>query len=73
MFFSIIIPVYNSEKTLSKLLNSILEQNFNNYEIIIINDGSVDNTEDIILSYKSKFNHYKYIFKFNEKYWFAKC
>lgn len=56
MFFSIIIPVYNSEKTLSKLLNSILEQNFNNYEIIIINDGSVDNTEDIILSYKSKFN-----------------
>ena len=58
MFFSIIIPVYNSEKTLSKLLNSILEQNFNNYEIIIINDGSVDNTEDIILSYKSKFNHY---------------
>lgn len=65
MFFSIIIPVYNSEKTLSKLLNSILEQNFNNYEIIIINDGSVDNTEDIILSYKSKFNHYKYIFKEN--------
>ena len=66
MFFSIIIPVYNSEKTLSKLLNSILEQNFNNYEIIIINDGSVDNTEDIILSYKSKFNHYKYIFKENK-------
>lgn len=65
MFFSIIIPVYNSEKTISKLLNSILKQNFNNYEIIIINDGSVDKTEDIILSYKSKFSHFKYIFKEN--------
>lgn len=65
MFFSVIIPVYNSEKTLGKLLNSILEQDFNNYEIIIINDGSVDKTEDIILSYKSKFSYYKYIFKEN--------
>jgi len=51
---SIIIPVYNAEKTLSYCLNSILEQTYKNFEIILINDGSVDKSLKIISEYKSK-------------------
>ena len=45
---SIIIPVYNSEKYIEKCLNSILKQKYTNYEIIIVNDGSKDNSQVII-------------------------
>lgn len=52
--FSIIVPVYNVEKYLKKCLNSIIKQTYKNFEVIIINDGSTDNSEDIIKSYKDK-------------------
>ncbi|MDB8460403.1 glycosyltransferase family 2 protein [Turicibacter sanguinis] len=45
---SIIIPVYNVEKYIEKCLKSILLQSFSNIEVIIINDGSSDNSEEII-------------------------
>ena len=51
---SIIIPVYNAERTLCKCLDSILEQDFNNYEIILVNDGSKDSSLDICNEYGSK-------------------
>ena len=51
---SIIIPVYNAEHTLCKCLDSILEQDFNNYEIILVNDGSKDSSLDICNEYGSK-------------------
>ena len=51
---SIIIPVYNAERTLCKCLDSILEQNFNNYEIILVNDGSKDSSLEICKEYSSK-------------------
>ena len=41
-FFSIIIPVYNVEKFLQECVNSVIEQLFKNYEIILIDDGSTD-------------------------------
>ena len=47
---SIIIPVYNVEKYLNKCIKSILNQTYSNLEIIIINDGSTDNSLDIIKS-----------------------
>ena len=50
---SVIIPTYNSEKYIKKSLNSIFIQNFDNYEIIICDNLSKDNTIKIIK--KSKF------------------
>ena len=47
-FFSIIIPTYNRSNFISATVNSILQQTFYDFEIIIIDDGSIDNTEDVI-------------------------
>lgn len=54
MLFSIIIPVYNSEKTIRNCINSILAQSFTNFEVILINDGSTDNTLEILTEYAKK-------------------
>lgn len=48
---SIIIPMYNAEKYISKCLKSIINQSFNNIEIIIVNDGSTDNSLEICKKY----------------------
>ena len=53
-FFSIVIPAYNSEKYLNECLKSVLEQRFESFEIIIIDDGSVDNTYEIAKKYEKK-------------------
>lgn len=54
--FSIIIPAYNCEKTISKCLESILDQSYKNIEIIIIDDGSNDNTFKICDDIKNRDN-----------------
>ena len=56
--FSVIIPVYNKGKQLSKTIESVLEQCFSDFEIIIINDGSTDASESIIKSFKDSRIHY---------------
>lgn len=57
---SIIIPVYNSEKYLSKCLNSVIYQTYSNLEIIVINDGSTDNSESIVKEYLNNDDRIKY-------------
>src|SRR5574344_1567100 len=52
---SVIVPVYNTSKYLKKCLDSILSQKGQNFEIILINDGSTDNSEQIIKDYQNKF------------------
>ena len=47
MLFSIIIPMYNASKSIKLCLDSILRQNFDDYEVVIINDGSTDDSESI--------------------------
>jgi len=51
---SIILPTYNAEKYLSESIGSILRQTFTNFELIIIDDGSTDNTKAILNSYSSE-------------------
>lgn len=53
-YVSIIIPAYNCEDTISETLDSILMQSYQNFEIVIINDGSTDHTVQIIMDYKKK-------------------
>ncbi|MGM9882457.1 MAG: glycosyltransferase family 2 protein [Bacilli bacterium] len=52
---SVIIPVYNVEKYLAKCLDSLINQEFSDYEIIVVNDGSPDNSQSIIDSYVEKY------------------
>lgn len=52
--FSIVVPVYNTSKVLKRCLDSILSQSYDNFELIIVNDGSTDNSLDIIKEYKDK-------------------
>ena len=51
---TLIIPVYNSEKYIGRCLDSILNQKYKNFEIMIINDGSTDKSQEIINEYKQK-------------------
>ncbi len=54
---SVVIPVYNGEKTLAACLESILEQPYGNFEIIVVNNQSTDRTLEIAQSYKNKFSN----------------
>ena len=58
---SVIIPVYNGEKFIQECLDSITNQSLNEIEIICINDGSTDNTLDILNEYSSRDNRIKII------------
>ncbi len=52
--FSVIICAYNIEKYISKAINSVLEQTFKDYELILVNDGSKDNTLNILKKYEAE-------------------
>jgi glycosyltransferase involved in cell wall biosynthesis len=54
---SIITPNYNYSKYIGKTIDSIINQNYNNIEYIIVDDGSTDNSVDIIRKYQLKFPH----------------
>lgn len=62
---SIIVPVYNVEKYLEECLESIINQTYSNIEIIIINDGSTDNSKFICETYKRKDNRIELLNKKN--------
>jgi glycosyltransferase involved in cell wall biosynthesis len=63
-YFSIVIPVYNKEKFVAKTIESVLSQTFTAFEIIIVNDGSTDQSEAKISTFKD--NRIKYYSKKNE-------
>ena len=64
---TIIIPVYNAEKTVSKCIDSILNQTNKNYQVLLINDGSKDNSLKVIKEYEKNYpEHIKVISKENE-------
>lgn len=53
---SIIVPVFNTEKYLKKCLDSLINQTLDDIDVIIVNDGSTDNSEKIINEYLEKYN-----------------
>lgn len=63
---SIIIPVYNVEKYLEKCLDSVVNQTFKDFEVICINDGSTDNSLNILKRYAAKDSRFRIIDKENE-------
>lgn len=56
--FSVLIPVYNKEKYLSKTIESVLKQSFTDFELILVNDGSTDSSEEIIKTFNDTRIHY---------------
>ena len=58
---SVVMPVYNGEKYLENTIKDIRAQSYDNYELIIVNDGSTDSTEAILKELSEKDSHIKYI------------
>lgn len=66
-FFSIILPTYNRASFIDKAISSVLAQTFTDWELIIVDDGSTDNTKDIIKKYSEINNNIKYIYQSNKE------
>ena len=64
--FSIIVPIYNAEKYLSECLDSILFQNYEHFEVIMVDDGSTDNSNEICQFYCNKDDRFKLIVQKNQ-------
>lgn len=63
---SFIVPVYNGERYLSRCVDSILDQTVADYEVILVNDGSTDNTESVCLKYADADGRIKYVSQSNQ-------
>lgn len=63
--FSVIIPVYNTDKYLEECILSVLNQTYKNFEIILVDDGSIDNSPKICDEYAEKYENIKVIHKKN--------
>lgn len=65
MRYSVVIPVYNSEGTLRRCLDSLVGQQFSDYELLIINDGSTDGSDAICREYAGTYSCVRYFAKEN--------
>lgn len=63
--FSIIIPVYNRENSISKAIDSVLKQSYEHWELILIDDGSKDRTKEVCQRYANKDTRVRYFYKEN--------
>ena len=63
---SVIIPCYNGEKYLSQALKSVLWQTYNNWECILVDDGSTDKSAEIFKKYAQHDNRFRYIYQENK-------
>ena len=63
--FSIIVPIYNVERYLEQCIESVLAQDYQNYELILVDDGSPDNSIDICVKYAKQYSNIVFIHKIN--------
>ena len=63
--FSVIIPVYNAENTLRRCLDSLVQQSYEDYEILLVNDGSADQSGQICESYAKEYPQIRFFQKEN--------
>jgi len=64
-FISIILPVHNEELAIKRKLDNLLSIDYPNYEIIVVSDGSTDNTEKVVLEYQRSFRNVKLLSLFH--------
>lgn len=64
--FSVVIPIYNAESTLNRCLDSLIKQEFKDFEVIMINDGSEDDSEQICLHYTECDERFRYYVQKNK-------
>jgi glycosyltransferase involved in cell wall biosynthesis len=62
---SVIIPAYNGDRYISDAINSVLQQSYKNYEIIVVDDGSSDRTSEILTNYGDRNSQKKAIVNVN--------
>ncbi|HKK53946.1 MAG TPA: glycosyltransferase family A protein [Patescibacteria group bacterium] len=62
---SVIIPTYNRANFLPRAIKSVLNQTFKDFELIIVDDGSTDNTKEVINNYLKNDDRIKYIYQQN--------
>lgn len=55
-YFTICVPAYNRQHTLKRCLDSLCDQTYKNFEVIFVDDGSTDNTKDVVNQYENKMN-----------------
>lgn len=63
---SIVVPAYNVENYLERCIESVLNQSFPNWELLLIDDGSTDRTVDICKKYAAKDLRIKYFYQHNQ-------
>ena len=64
IYYSIIVPAYNASKYIRDCIDSVLSQNYSNFELIIVDDGSTDETKSIVYEYSSD-TRIKYVYQNN--------
>lgn len=62
---SVILPTYNRKEYISRAIDSVINQSYKNWELIVIDDGSTDKTKNVLTSYMSQFSNIKYFFHSN--------
>ena len=65
MKFSVVVPVYNAELYLNRLVKSVLDQTFSNFELILVDDGSTDNSFALMKKLQEKDSRIKIFSKEN--------
>ena len=63
---SVIIPTYNRAEMVKEAIQSVLEQTYTDYEIVVVDDGSTDNTRDVVNALNRRFNKIRYIYQENK-------